>query len=206
MVVSVPNTNKIKPESESDLIMLYKLFASKYKTNPEKQLEHFIKLVGNEHETPRVFTVLINLLGMILDKNIELMGDVINVLVKAIQTKRMNVENCDYILEIMNAKKKSLHGFASANLAMFIKQITAYKNAMQTLEDIIENPMPNNIDGGSKPCANTKYGVVRPQITTLYGVSKPSANTKYGVVNPITPMYGVSASCLKSKKRGGEGL
>ncbi len=206
MTVSVPNTSRVR--TENDLIVLYKHFASLYKDEPKKQLECFTKLIGNEHETPRVFTTLINLLGKILDKNVRLMDSVIGVLVAAMQTKHMNVENCDYILETLNAKKKELRGFTSANLSVFIKQVTAYKNAMQTIENIIENPIPNptlaTLYGISRPSANTKYGVTNPGPTPMYGVSRPCTNTKYGVVKPkpqaaYSTKYGVSAKCLKDK-------
>jgi len=193
--------SKTKINNANDLIVLYKHFASLYKANPTKQLECFTKLIGNEHETPRVFTTLISLLGKILDKNIELMDPVIKVLTAAMQTKRMNVENCNYMLDLLNAKKKELRGFAAANLSVFIKQATAYKNAMQTIEDIIENPGQND---GSRPCTNTKYGVTRPTPETHNHahigavVRKPQS--------AYSTKYGVSAKCLATSKRGSEGM
>ena len=209
----IPSTNKV--HTERDLILLYKNFASLYKDNPKKQLECFTKLIGNEYETPRVFTTLTNLLDKILDKDITFIDSVINVLSAALRTKHMTVENCDYILEMLKEKKKGLRGFTAANVTMFIKQLTAYKNAMQTIENIVENPLPNNMItpayGVTNPGVNTKYGVANPRPTPMYGVSRPCANTKYGVVRPkpqpaYSTKYGVSAKCLKDRKNGSEGM
>jgi len=194
-----------------ELILLYSYYAIANKSEPEKQLECFDKLIGNPYEDPKVFDALISLLDSFLDKNPKMTAPVISLLRKVLRTRHASMENCDFMIDMLKSKADIPGKFNTAELLLFIENVKTYKEVMRTLEKLLSDrsdtvkPSLDNLNG-----ITTKYGVgcaidnkLPNGVTTLYGVSRPENNvtTKYGVVCPrpedifpgVTTMYGVVA-------------
>jgi len=196
-----------KVTSVKELILLYNKYAKHFQAKPKQQLECFSVFVGNPYENPKVFETLIKFLDKILETNIELLDTVLLLLHKVLQTKHANVENCDFMIDMLNAKKHYMSKFDAGKINVFVKNVKLYRQAMQKLEDVLEaekpmsKPKKETMYGVSRPTqvATTKYGVTRPRIEPMYGVSRPTqtATTKYGVTRP-----GTNNVILRKKSKG----
>lgn len=177
-----------KVANESNLIVLLGRSVRNYANEPAKQLQCFSLMVNNAYATPKFFEALTRHLDNILTANTSLIGSVLDLLRDMLQTKRVNIENCNFIADVLNGHKSKLPPFGVASVNVFMKGLDSYKKALEDMDHALEQQKPGPVmpnDGVS-----TKYAVNRPnniERVTKYGVGGPRRNvsTKYAVFRPV---------------------
>ena len=170
--------------TEGRLIVLLNRYAYQYANDPIKKFRCFSLMVDNVYAAPKFFEALISHLDQTLTKDPSSINYVLGLLHAMLRTKRVSIENCDFIEDVLNGHKSKLPSFSLASVSLFIKGLKFYRKSLKDMEQAFEQQESIfvNQDNG---------------LTTLYGVSKPNRNVvpKYAVSKPnqnVVPKYDVS--------------
>jgi hypothetical protein len=179
--------------TEGKLIILLDKYARNYADDPSKQLRCFSLMVDNVYATPKFFEALVKHLDKVLTVDKSLVSSVLSVLHSMLQTRRVSIENCDFIADVLNSHKSKLPSFSSASVNIFVKGLNSYKKALKYMEQAFEQQepvfvKPNDDLAKPKPNIVPKYAVNRPNpnIVPRYAVNRPNPNVvpKYAVNRP----------------------